>query len=127
MRDDGCFLLEQVELPYPPSVNHYWVSGRRNGRPVRYLSEKARIFKQAVALLCGRKNPFSGRVGVRVEVWTPDRKTRDLDNLLKGINDSITGAGVILDDSQIDEIEMCRRGVHRGGKVVVWLWEVCGD
>jgi len=71
---------------------------------------------------CGRKQAFSGRVGVRVLVWPPDRRTRDLDNLLKGLLDSITGAGVILDDCQIDEIHMMRESVRKGGAVQVWLW-----
>ena len=89
---------------------------------MRYLSAAASDFKRIVGLLCGRKNAFSGRVGVRVLVWTPDRRVRDLDNLLKGILDSISGAGVILDDCQVDEIHMRREGVHKGGYVRVWLW-----
>lgn len=118
-------LLDGVELPYPPSVNHYWKSGRdRAGRPMRYLSTAAKDFKRVVGLLCGRKQAFSGRVGVMVSVWPPDRRTRDLDNLLKGLLDSITGAGVIIDDCQIDEIHMIRESVHKGGKVKVWLWSL---
>ena len=116
-------ILDGIELPYPPSVNHYWKSGRdRSGRPMRYLSTAAKDFKRAVSMLCGRKQAFSGRVGVRVLVWPPDRRTRDLDNLLKGLLDSITGAGVILDDCQIDEIHMMRESVRKGGAVQVWLW-----
>jgi crossover junction endodeoxyribonuclease RusA len=120
---ETSILLDGVELPYPPSVNHYWKSGRdKRGRPMRYLSAAANDFKRIVGLLCGRKNAFSGRVGVRVLVWTPDRRVRDLDNLLKGILDSISGAGVILDDCQVDEIHMRREGVHKGGYVRVWVW-----
>lgn len=118
-------ILDCVELPYPPSVNHYWKSGRdRSGRPMRYLSTAAKDFKRVVGLMCGRRKAFSGRVGVKVLVWTPDRRMRDLDNLLKGLLDSITGAGVIIDDCQIDEIHMRREGVHKGGKVQVWLWGI---
>lgn len=120
---ETSILLDGVELPYPPSVNHYWKSGRdKRGKPMRYLSAAANDFKRIVGLLCGRKNAFSGRVGVRVLVWTPDRRVRDLDNLLKGILDSISGAGVILDDCQVDEIHMRREGVFKGGRVQVWLW-----
>ena len=117
-------ILDGVELPYPPSVNNYWVSGRNRhtGQHMKYLTARARTFKQVVGLLCGRRQPFTGRVGVRVLVWPPDRRTRDLDNLLKGLLDSITGAGVILDDCQIDEIHMVRESVRKGGAVQVWLW-----
>ena len=122
---ETAMLLDGVELPYPPSVNHYWRPGRdRRGRPARYLTTAAKEFKAAVSILCGRKQPFSGRVGVRVQVWTPDRRQRDLDNLLKGLLDSISGAGVILDDCQVDEIQMRREGVHKGGKVQVWVWAI---
>lgn len=123
---ETAMLLDGVELPYPPSVNHYWRSGRdrRTGKHMKYLTARARTFKQAVGLLCGRRQPFTGRVGFRVLIWVPDRITRDLDNLLKGLLDSITGAGVILDDCQIDEIHMRREGVHKGGKVQVWLWQL---
>lgn len=119
-------ILDGVELPYPPSVNNYWLSGRdrRTGRHMKYLTARARTFKHSVELLCGQKQAFSGRVGVRVLVWPPDRRTRDLDNLLKGLLDSITGAGVIIDDCQIDEIHMIRESVHKGGKVQVWLWSL---
>lgn len=120
---ETAMLLDGVELPYPPSVNHYWKSGRdRSGRPMRYLSTAAKDFKRVVGLLCGRKQAFSGRVGVKVLVWTPDRRMRDLDNLLKGLLDSIAGAGVILDDCQVDEIHMRREGNHKGGRVQVWVW-----
>ncbi len=34
----------------------------------------------------------------------------------------VGGAGVILDDCQIDEIHMMRESVRKGGMVQVWLW-----
>lgn len=122
-------ILEAVHLPWPPSVNHYWDAGRdlHTGRPRRYLSAKANEFKRVVKLACARNHPCTGRVGIRVDVYPPDRRTRDLDNLLKGLLDSITAAEVILDDCQIDEICMSRRAVHRGGMVVVWLLELKQD
>ena len=58
-----------------------------------------------------RQSIITGRVGAT-----------DLDNLLKGLLDSITGAGVILDDCQIDEIHMMRESVRKGGAVQVWMW-----
>lgn len=122
---ESCMILDGVELPYPPSVNHYWKAGRdRSGRPMRYLTKAANDFKRVVGILCGRKSAFSGRVGVRVLVYPPDCRVRDLDNLLKGINDSIMSAGVIVDDCQIDEIQMRRMDVRKGGMIQVWVWGV---
>jgi Holliday junction resolvase RusA-like endonuclease len=45
---------------------------------------------------------------VVVEVYVPDRRKRDLDNLHKGILDSLTHAGVWGDDSQIDDLRIYR-------------------
>lgn len=122
---ETAMLLDGVELPWPPSVNHYWRPGRdRRGRPARYLTTAARDYKAIVCALCGRKSAFSGRVSVRVLAYPPDRRTRDLDNLLKSLFDSISGAGVIVDDCQIDEIHVRRESVHKGGMVKVWLWGI---
>lgn len=121
-------LLDEVRLPYPPSVNHYWMTRvMKNGKRGRYLSKRAKDFCEAVKLLCGRKNPYTGRVGVRVDVYPPDKRPRDLDNLLKGTFDSIAKAGVILDDCQIDDLQVRRQGVHSGGYIVVWMWGITND
>ena len=52
----------------------------------------------------------------------PDRRRRDLDNILKALLDSIVHAGVIEDDSQIDEIQITRGDVVADGAVVVRIY-----
>ena len=61
--------------------------------------------------------------GIDMRSWE-QREIRDLDNLLKGVLDSISAAGVIVDDCQIDEIQMMRLPVHKGGKIRVWVWSM---
>lgn len=39
----------------------------------------------------------------------PDRRKRDLDNLLKSLLDGLEGAGVFKDDAQIDDLQIVRR------------------
>lgn len=123
---DTSYLLDSVELPFPPSVNHYWKTGRtRQGKPMRYKSREANIFMRAVELLCGRRTPSAARLACKVEIYPPDNHRRDVDNLAKGVLDSLTVAGVMLDDSQIDDLHLIRRGVHKpGGKIIVWVWEI---
>lgn len=122
-------ILDCVELPYPPSVNHYWEPCvyKKRGKIVRgrRKSEKALQFIAAMELLARRKNAVIGRVGVLLTVFFPDRKVRDLDNLLKGVLDGLVAAGVMLDDSQIHDLHVVNSGeIVTGGKIVVSVWEI---
>lgn len=108
----------ELSLPYPPSVNHYW---RRAGSRT-IVSAQGRRFRSAVArtLAVGRVRAFDGRVAVRVVVHPPDRRRRDLDNVLKALLDALAQpGGAYRDDEQIDGLEVLRGEVVKGGKVVV--------
>lgn len=105
------------ELPYPPSVNHYW---RRVGFRTLISRGGRRYRKDVVALLAaGRAAPLRGRLELVVHVFPPDRRRRDLDNLQKAMCDALQHAGVYADDSQIDRIDVRRGTVVPGGKVIV--------
>ena len=96
-----------MTLPFPPTVNTYWRSV--GGRVL--ISEKGREYRQAVAELAAEQRwPKYGdsRLSVSIEAWMPDKRRRDLDNLLKSLLDSLTHAGVWDDDSQIDGIAIWR-------------------
>ena len=115
-------------LPWPPSVNRYYRSptkGRLAGRHL--ISEAGRQFRSdAVAAVIeqGRpKQPLSCRLRVNVLVCPPDRRRRDLDNLSKGVLDALTHAGVIEDDSLIDDLRLVRGGVSDRGFVEVEVSE----
>lgn len=94
-------------LPFPPSMNHYW----RNVGGRVLISREGREYRQAIAELAASEGwPKFGqqRVSVHIEAWMPDKRRRDLDNLLKSLLDSLTHAGVWEDDSQIDGIAIWR-------------------
>ena len=120
-----------IRLPWPPSVNHYWRSVRI-GRAVRVLISKAgRQYRKAVAAAVrerwpGLSVPTSHRLSVRISAVSPDRRSRDLDNLPKALFDALTHAGVWVDDSQIDFYSIERRGFARGGWVDLKI-EVLND
>jgi crossover junction endodeoxyribonuclease RusA len=126
---ETAMILDNVELPYPPSVNHFWEAMvfKKNGRTVRgrRRSKRALEFVSAALALLGRRKAFLGAVAVEIDVFFPDRRTRDLDNLAKGIFDAIAHAGVIGDDSQIIDLRLRNmREVVKGGRIVVRLWAV---
>lgn len=112
-----------TSLPYPPSVNHIW---RRVGRRT-YLTPEARLYKQTVAeLVCarGRPQPLRGSVSVTIRVYPPDRRTRDIDNVIKIILDSLTYANVWADDKQVDRIVIERGDIRPFGGCLVRVEEM---
>ena len=108
-----------VTLPWPPTVNTYY----RNLNGKTLISAKGREYRKAVAeqvRIQVAKMGYAGRLGVLVEAYPPDKRSRDLDNILKSLLDSLTKAGVWADDSQIDDLQVVRKTV--GGMVRVQVW-----
>jgi crossover junction endodeoxyribonuclease RusA len=110
-----------ITLPWPPSVNRMWRSVR--GRNI--LSQEGRQYREngltVVAAQSPRHWPAEVRLSVSISVYPPDRRRRDLDNMPKAVLDLLTHAGVYVDDSQIDRLEIVRRENHPGGRVTVEL------
>ena len=96
------------DLPWPPSVNHYW----RHTKSGHYISLEGKIYREIVFYSCVK---YRGRLlddaklSVSIEAFPPDRRKRDLDNLLKSLLDSLQHAGVYKDDSQIDRLSINRK------------------
>lgn len=113
-----------VELPWPPSMNHYWRSVP--GRGV-LVSAEGRLYRQAVCaqvLIQRAAKKLAGRLEVAIYAFPPDRRRRDLDNLLKSCLDALTHAGVWLDDQQIDVLSIRRGSASKGGCVTVEVKEI---
>lgn len=105
-----------INLPWPQSVNSMWRTPRTGplaGRTM--LSEEGRQYRKAVAdqVLVQRIRSLGAdaRLAVHIEAWVPDRRRRDLDNILKAAMDSLTHAGVWADDEQIDSLTIVRKPV----------------
>jgi crossover junction endodeoxyribonuclease RusA len=56
-------------------------------------------------------------------VHPPDRRRRDLDNILKALLDALQYGGAYQDDSQIDSLQVVRSKSVPGGKVMVLVSE----
>lgn len=111
-----------IELPWPPSVNHYW---RRQG--ARYfVSSKGKAYRDTVYYLCAENRGLfrlNQRLFVTIQAFPPDRRRRDLDNILKSLLDSLQYAQVYEDDSQIDHLTI-KRNSSNDGKVIVTITEL---
>ncbi len=112
----------EIELPFPPSVNHYY---RRVG-PRTLISREGRRFRERVcAILAGLGiGGLEGALHMEIEVYPPDRQRRDIDNLQKSLLDALQHGGLYADDSQIKKLNIEMRGCVRGGRTLVRLEEV---
>lgn len=109
-----------LTLPWPPSVNHYWRTV--NGRPI--ISKAGREYREAVrSCAWGAGNMGDARLSVAIAASPPDRRRRDLDNVLKALLDAMQHAGVYDDDSQIDKLTITRAKQTNGGAVAVKIEE----
>ena len=112
------------KLPWPPSVNHYWLLVNRGSRPAKIIGKKGREFREAVQEIVGDKTPLTKRLKVTIWAYPPDRRKRDLDNVFKATLDSLEHAGVYEDDNQIDELAIYREEIIKGGELRVRIQEI---
>jgi len=103
------------ELPFPPSINHLW---RRVGNRT-LLSKHGRAYRARVCALLRGMKPLSGNLSVAIDMYPPDRRRRDVDNIQKSLLDALMHGGAYHDDSQISKLTIERREVFPGGKVMV--------
>ena len=108
-----------IKLPYPPSVNCYYLaSGHR-----RYISKRGMEFKKAVALACKDLQGFEGHpVELSIILHPRDKRLMDIDNCGKAICDSLQGY-VYDDDQQVWKLTIERAEKIKGGGCVVTIKE----
>jgi Holliday junction resolvase RusA-like endonuclease len=113
--------MTELELPYPPSVNHYW---RRVGART-LISRGGRAFRTEVCSLLAAYGvrPLEGPLIIDIRIYPPDRRRRDIDNVQKALLDALAHGGAYHDDSQITRLTIERHEIISGGKVTVRLKE----
>lgn len=95
----------KIILDLPPSVNRLWAVSKsgRMYRTTKYSLWRKHAVWEAANQAKGKR--ITGRFRLIMEVVRPDKRKRDLDNLLKASLDCLTEAGVIADDSFCEHIE----------------------
>jgi crossover junction endodeoxyribonuclease RusA len=113
----------RLTLPWPPSVNSCWRN--INGRII--ISRKARAYKLLIQKLTKPIDHIclQGRLFMNILVYPPDKRKRDIDNLIKIVADSLQDAKYYMNDSQIDKIIIERMPtIFPKGKLEVELYEI---
>lgn len=108
-------------LPYPPTINHYYgVRGK-----ARFIKPEGIAFRAAVEDQVKPKMlpMILGDVEIVIQIIPPDNRKRDIDNVLKGLLDSLTKAKVWKDDSQIVDLRIIKlkpmKGLNGGTMVQI--------
>lgn len=120
------------DLPYPPTLNHYKTVGRtittKNGKTYQQKvnSNATKLFYyEAWLVIKGLKAvkqipmPLAGDIELQVYVYPPDKRKRDLDNIMKVLGDSLVKGGLLVDDSQISRLIVERCEIIPKGKVIL--------
>ena len=91
-----------IWLPFPPSANSLWraIQGR-NIASQRYRQWKGHALGE---LMIQRPKKVHGPYRITIVATRPDRRPRDLGNLLKALEDALVTAGVVDDDSLAQSI-----------------------
>ena len=107
-----------ITLPWPPTVNTYYTVARNR----KILSKRGRQFKEHAGLLIrSPEKPLEGDISVFIRAYPPDRRKRDIDNILKPVLDVLTTAGIYEDDSQVIDLRIQRFYPSGDGRVEVMV------
>ena len=89
-----------------------------------HINKRGKSYRTCVRYILKDETPLEGKLKLHIDVFPPDKRKRDLDNINKCLIDSLQYGGVIKDDFDIDSLSMKRCEVIKGGKVIIKLEEI---
>lgn len=109
------------DLPWPPSANRYW----RNFRGRMVISKEARDYRTKVGYQKSHlpQVKAGARLVVDMLAYPPDRRKRDVDNLIKITLDALE-KGLGFNDCQVDKLSIERKEVVQNGLMNVTIREI---
>lgn len=108
-----------LQLPYPPTANHLFANaGKKRVKTDHY---KAWIKEAGWAVVQQRPAKVLGAYRLQLIAQRPDKRARDIDNLLKCVSDLLKTHGVIEEDSKAQSVfaGWSLEGSVPGGGVIV--------
>lgn len=109
----------EVEVDWPPSANKNWMI--RRGRFVS--TDAAACYKRLIKDLSytWEKITFLKDIEITIKAFPPDKRKRDIDNLLKVTLDSLQNTHLFENDEQIRKITIERMHKCDKGKLQIRL------
>lgn len=111
--------MSTITLPYPPSANRLW----RNvgGKTLKSAAYRHWLARAAQAIWEQRPVSVIGPYRLTMIAIRPDRRARDIDNLLKPVGDALAAGGVVSNDSQAQSVfaGWSTGAVVKGGGIIV--------
>tara|TARA_R110000824_G_scaffold57467_1_gene156237 strand:+ start:1007 stop:1384 length:378 start_codon:yes stop_codon:yes gene_type:complete len=107
-----------IDLPWGTSANVAYI---RTMRGIA-LSKPGRLFREHVVTQIADDKQNLGladNLSVSIELFEPDKRRRDIDNLIKPLLDALEAANVFVNDNQINKLSICRAGYESGGRMRV--------
>lgn len=113
---------ERFYLPYPPSLNSYYRYNLKTHK--MYTSKEGKAYraliKEFLSEFVQKNNTIEENIKLSIILYPPDRRKRDIDNILKVLFDALQDALLIKDDSQIMELHITKQeGVLSPGLVLM--------
>jgi len=114
-------------LPYPPSVNQLYrnVAGRGRVKTDRYKTWLRAAGNELLATPPGDRAPIIGPYILNVLAGRPDKRRRDLDNLLKATSDLLVKHGLIDGDHLAVSVTVAWSEQVDPGRALVFVWPYC--
>ena len=113
-------ILDMELLELPPTVNHMYRTGYRSRYKTLEVREYQTYAVNRLREAWGSREPLSGCVELRIVFTTNDKRKWDIDNRVKALQDCLSLAGVIKDDSQLDALHVKRvYGKEKGTRITL--------
>ena len=113
--------MKTLVLPFPPSINDYYMPVRAGMGARIALRKNAREFREkAVQVLRNAGAPLEGRLHVIVTLHAPSGAP-DVSNYAKGVLDALEHAGIFNNDNQVDHYEEKRGAESTPGYAVIQI------
>jgi crossover junction endodeoxyribonuclease RusA len=105
-----------LSLPFPPSVNRLWRVGK--GKRVYKDPSYTRWISQCEAEIFSlRLTPILGSYRLQIDATRPDKRKRDIDNIIKAVSDVLQHTGIIENDHLC--LEVMARWVKDGPPILI--------
>lgn len=92
----------RYELPYPPTANNLFTTAP--GKRVKSREYKSWRLEAMQMIMAQGRRAIEGHVSISILVVRPDKRKRDVSNLIKAVEDVLVEMRVIRDDSLVARV-----------------------